>query len=154
MSEETCEECGLIITRQQKAYVVAGRILCPRCNSLNPQLAILTSIDKSLRFVRRFIILLIILAILGFLFNLITVGIKADDIEKAKAAGNYTDILTAEIRYNEAGRYAVRMIPLVGPGLAAMMEAGSNDNDLRHSIGLYNHMEQTIAASKASRGAD
>jgi len=81
---------------------------------------------------------------------------KASDIDKVKATKGctYTDILTAELRYNESVRYAMRMLPFIGPGFAAMMEAGSNDKDLRHSISLYEHMGQTIAELKAARGPD
>lgn len=158
MTEELCANCGTAIGKLQKAYVFENKVVCSKCNYIlleqltsSRQIALLGSVNKSLRFVRGFIIFLIVLVVLGFLFNLIAVIKKSSDIEQAKNGGSYTDILTAEIRRNESARYMMHTIPFVGPGFAAMLESFCNDKQLKHSISLSEHLQKTLDDIKESR---
>lgn len=78
----------------------------------------------------------------------IVAGYRAWQVEQAKVSGNYTDILGAELKLNDALRDTVRSIPYIGKGIAAMMEAFGNDEQLKNSIKLFEHMQTTIEQAK------
>jgi len=69
-------------------------------------------------------------------------------VEQEKVKGNYVGILQAELKLNDALRDTVRAIPIIGRGAAAMMEAFGNDEALKNSIKLFEHMQATIEQAK------